>query len=64
LAPRGPIVSANAETLTEGFYVHLFDMDETAARLFAGLDAGASATAPRTGAVGRGPHTSMPASKY
>src|ERR671921_182484 len=33
-----PTVSANTETLTERFYSHLFDIDESAARLFAGVD--------------------------
>jgi len=33
-----PIISANSETLTERFYAHLFDIDESAARLFAGVD--------------------------
>jgi len=33
-----PIVAANADTLTERFYEHLFDIDESAARLFAGVD--------------------------
>ena len=33
-----PIVAANADTLTERFYAHLFDIDESAARLFAGVD--------------------------
>ena len=33
-----PTISANADTLTERFYHHLFEIDESAARLFAGVD--------------------------
>jgi hemoglobin-like flavoprotein len=33
-----PIIAANTELLTERFYAHLFDIDESAARLFAGVD--------------------------
>jgi hemoglobin-like flavoprotein len=33
-----PTVAANAELLTIQFYEHLFDIDHSAARLFAGVD--------------------------
>src|SRR3954471_17758518 len=33
-----PIISAGADTLTERFYAHLFDIDAATAQLFAGVD--------------------------
>lgn len=33
-----PSVLANAEALTNRFYAHLFEIDDSAARLFAGVD--------------------------
>jgi nitric oxide dioxygenase len=33
-----PTIAANAESLTIRFYAHLFDIDHSAAQLFAGVD--------------------------
>ena len=33
-----PTVAANTDTLTRRFYEHLFEIDDSAARLFAGVD--------------------------
>jgi len=33
-----PVVAMNADALTRNFYKHLFEIDDSAARLFAGVD--------------------------
>jgi hemoglobin-like flavoprotein len=38
------IVAANADTLSARFYAHLFEIDDSAARLFAGIDMAAQRT--------------------
>ena len=39
-----PTLAANSEALTTSFYAHLFELDDSAARLFAGVDMTAQRT--------------------